>query len=334
MTLSLRARNAVLLTLAVSFLSACAAYTGPKIGSTAEPPINPPRPEPLEPVYYDHEVHTEGVVLGSTRQVYVQQEQAIAVEGNSGTGYSVNVQEGTVDVRDGAAAGSSSTVVVQAQSEADILAAQISAAYAKRGRPLVATVFYTAADSIRMRPTMVPVMRTERSIAVDGTHTHTKKGDATLDVDISDNETLYLSTGNSVSRAKLVSWSDVQQTTFDVLRTCGIRVTDTEMTTLGQIDHLMGRTAQGLSLHTAELESLRNSVDFEVLILIQEVYEHGDTWLQARAWDLVEGSMVAACRTKLLMGRTSATGELLARHRTRRLATDVLQQASIAWNQM
>ena len=315
-------------------LFGCAAYTGPKIGSTAEPPVNPPRPPQLEPVYYEHEVQTEGIVIGSSTQVLQYETSIVDSNASESTGYSVDVQEGTVVVRDGTSATSETRIVTTVQNSADALIARIKAAYSKRGKPLVTTIFYKAPDTVRMAPTMMPLIRRERSIEVDGVHTHTEKGDASLDVDINDTRTTYISTGNDANRTKLISWSDVHQTTFDVLRTCGIRVTDAEMTTLQKIDRSMGRTAQGVSLHTAEIETLRQSVDFDVLILIQEISENSNVWLQARAWDLSQGTMLAACRTKLIMKRSSATGELLARRKVRLLATEVLKQAAVTWENM
>ncbi len=43
----------------VILIGGCAMYTGPREGSTAYPPVPPPRPEPLAPVHYEHTVKNE-----------------------------------------------------------------------------------------------------------------------------------------------------------------------------------------------------------------------------------------------------------------------------------
>lgn len=255
----------------------CASYTGPSKESTAYPPTNPPRPEPVQRTVVRHEV------------------------------------------------------VTKPTTESREKAAEFAQAYAKRGKPMVAVVLFDAANSIIISPALVALTYSETAISTRAA-TNAESGSASASVHRKSTSSTSFQPTGTTSPHQLQSWSDVQQVFFDTMRRNGVRLVDPEMVTLTKLDKFIERTSQGVSLHTAELESLRNTLQFDILMLVQEVFDGSDSYLQGRVWDLKDGALLAAERLRLRMGTESETAKVMVRARAKNLADILLAQTAQAWS--
>ncbi|MEK7530075.1 MAG: hypothetical protein AAB570_04080, partial [Patescibacteria group bacterium] len=223
--------------------SGCAAYTGPRAESTAYPPSNPPRPEPIPRTEVKHEVSTS------------QNDRLSAARAEINTNF--------------------------------------AEAYTKRGRPMAAVVLFDAENSIVISPALVESTTSESAISSQA-NADASAQTATASVQQRRTTTASARPAGTTSPHQLQSWSDVQQVFFDTLRVHGVRIADPEMVTLTKMDKLLERTAQGVSLHTSELEALRSTLHFDVLFLVQEIRDGSDRFLQGRVWDLKDGTLIGA----------------------------------------
>jgi len=210
---------------------------------------------------------------------------------------------------------------------------EIRAAYADQDKPAVAVVLYDAKNSIIIAPSFTPLVQVDTTVSGDAS---VKAGEREASGHIEGQRTSTVSVANesTATQHQLFSWSDIQQAVFETLRGHGIRLVDPEIVTLSSLDKLLVRTQQGISLHTAELETVRKADDFQVLMLVQEVREGNDTYLQGRVWDLRDGTFLAASRARLLVDPAGRGGKILLQGRTRSMTEDLLAQAATTWDSL
>jgi hypothetical protein len=192
-------------------------------------------------------------------------------------------------------------------------------------------VFFTADNSIVIGQRLIPLLEARTSSNVSVRSRSEKDGAANASIQEERVQTLGVPSGYRAEDAKLISWSDIQQGAFDALRACGIRVIDPETISLTGLNGLVQRTRQDVSLHTAELETVRNASGCQTLLVLQEVWQGGHRYLQGRAWDMKDGALLAAQRSRFWTDSGSSSAAILDKAKARRFTLDLLAQAAQFW---